>query len=60
CRTGPGSSNIRIAEAARARGMKWNPYGCGFTHGAKTIVMTSEREVFTTVGLPYLAPEDRK
>lgn len=60
CRTGPGASNIRIAEAAQKRGLKWHPYGSGFTRGSETLVMSSERQVFETVGLPYLEPEARR
>lgn len=60
CRTGPGASNIRIAEAAAKRGLKWHPYGVGFTKGRETLVIRSERQVFETVGLPYLEPEARR
>lgn len=63
CRTGPGESNIRIAEAARRKGWMWNPYGEGFSRGVglgrERIGVTSEREVFEFVGLPYLEPEKR-
>lgn len=63
CRTGPGESNIAVASAAQAKGWKWNPYGSGFSRqiGLTTEqhVVTSEREVFEFVGLPYLEPEKR-
>lgn len=65
CRTGPADSNARIAKAAQARGWKWNPYGPGFTRVvdgdtlARSHAVTSEADVFTFVGLPYLPPEDR-
>lgn len=63
CRTGPSESNIRIAEAARRKGWMWNPYGEGFSRGAglgrERVGVTSERDVFEFVGLPYLEPEKR-
>jgi len=65
CRTGPSESNIRICEAARRRGWKWNPYGAGFTKGERIAgtyaehACHSEAEVFEFVGLPHLTPEER-
>ena len=65
-RTGSEQSNIRIAEAAQARGWKWNISGSGFARGgalagpAESHAVESEREVFDFVGLPYLEPEERK
>jgi len=64
CRTGGAETNKAICNAAIAKGWKWNPYGEGFTQRkglasrAKHIV-TSERDVFEFVGLPYLEPEER-
>ncbi len=60
CRTGSKESNMRIAESARAKGWRWNPYGSGFTgpNGA-THSVDSERAVFDFVGLPYLEPSAR-
>jgi DNA polymerase/3'-5' exonuclease PolX len=58
CRTGPAESNMRIAQAAQARGWKWNPYGEGFSRGGHDDVefesraMTNEAAVFEFVGLP--------
>lgn len=61
CRTGPADSNTRIASAAKARGWKWAPYSPGFERedGAQVRAMTSEREVFEFVGLPYAEPDGR-
>lgn len=60
CRTGGMESNIRIAEAAQAKGWKWNPYGPGFTDDHGDIVpSTTERQAFELVGLPYLEPWER-
>lgn len=61
CRTGGAKNNVRICNAAIARGWKWNPYGEGFarTNPDERRVVTSEREVFDFVGLPYLEPWER-
>lgn len=59
CRTGPGTSNIAIASAAKAMGWRWNPYGPGFSRGDEVLAVGSEQEVFTFVNLPYKKPEDR-
>ena len=60
CRTGPTGNNVAIANAAIAKGWKWNPYGEGFTDNEGNVRrVTSEREVFELVGLPYREPWDR-
>ena len=60
CRTGSKSNNIRIASAARSLGLRWNPYGVGFTDpGGHPLIVRSERDVFEHVGLDYLEPESR-
>lgn len=63
CRTGPGESNIAVASAAQAKGWKWNPYGPGFSRPigltSEEYIVTSEREVFEFVGLPFKEPRDR-
>jgi DNA polymerase/3'-5' exonuclease PolX len=61
CRTGGEETNIRIAAAARAKGWKWNPYDEGFTSrsGIQKHPVTSERDVFGFVGIPYLEPWQR-
>ena len=63
CRTGSAENNIRIAAAAKAKKMKWHPYGEGFTdarHGmGELIPVRSEEDVFRIVGLPYLQPSQR-
>lgn len=65
CRTGPLESNIRICEAARAKGWKYCPYEGTFSRGGvlagepEHYYPTSERDVFDFVGLPYLEPEAR-
>ena len=64
-RTGSEQSNLRIAEAAQARGWKWNISGAGFERGEmlgpiEKHGVESEQEVFAFVGLPYLEPEERE
>lgn len=60
CRTGSAETNIRICRAAKARGLRWNPYGQGFQGaGGKVYPCVSERDVFEKVGLQYLEPWER-
>lgn len=61
CRTGPAESNTAIAQAARARGWKWEPYSEGFVRqdGSERFQVRSEREVFEFVGMEYHKPENR-
>jgi DNA polymerase/3'-5' exonuclease PolX len=67
CRTGGARSNEEIACAAKERGWKWNPYGCGFSRGGPLTgrefeerKMVSEEDVFHFVGLPFKKPEERE
>lgn len=60
CRTGSAENNVRIAAAAKARGWHWHPYGTGFTdERGRPVSVTSERDVFTLLELPYLEPHQR-
>jgi len=63
CRTGGSVTNVAICDAAIRRGLKWTPYGEGFSRavglGREVVPVSSEEEVFSTVGLPWLAPEER-
>jgi DNA polymerase/3'-5' exonuclease PolX len=59
-RTGPAKLNQQIASLARERGLRWHPYGKGFTRtDGSWLVVGSEREVFEAVGLRYLEPRKR-
>ena len=61
CRTGGAENNVALAQAAQAKGWKWNPYGPGFTDDTGRIVpVASKQDVFRLAGLPYLPPEQRK
>lgn len=66
CRTGPADLNVKICNAAIAKGWKWNPYGSGFSRGGPLAGETeeykveSEEAVFEFVGLPFLKPEARR
>jgi DNA polymerase/3'-5' exonuclease PolX len=61
CRTGSAEHNVRICEAAQAKGWKWNPYGAGFydRHGTLVHRTTTERDVLAAVGLPWREPWER-
>lgn len=60
CRTGSKENNMAIAEAAKAKGWHWNPYGSGFTTGGgSSHQVTSEADVYDFVGLPFKEPKDR-
>jgi len=60
-RTGGLESNKQIATEALKKGLRWNPYGAGFTkRDGGIIAVHSEAEVFANVGLPYLSPEERR
>lgn len=61
CRTGGATTNMRIASAAIDKGWKWHPYGAGFSNQQGELVpVTSERDVFDLVDLPYLEPWERE
>lgn len=62
CRTGGKISNTEIAVAAQERGLKWNPFGVGFTNvrtGKLARTVRSEEDVFEIAGVPYLPPHLR-
>ena len=60
CRTGSAENNIRIAAAAQQKGLKWHPYGNGFTDDrGREMPVTSEEDVFRVVGHHYLQPNER-
>jgi len=60
CRTGPAKLNQQIAKLARQRGLRWHPYGRGFTRtDGSWLVVGSARDVFEAVGLRYLEPRKR-
>lgn len=66
CRTGSKETNMRVCNAAIARGCNWRPYEGGFTQKfvsepgtTRFWRMDSEEEVFRFVGLPFLPPEER-
>jgi len=60
CRTGGKQNNINICQAAKAKGLKWIPYGAGFSNGSLIIPANSEKEVYDIAGLPYLEPWARE
>lgn len=72
CRTGGAQTNMEIASRAKERMLQWNPsIDCaGFTMlntrggdgkgGRQQIRVSSEEDVFATVGMEYLPPHRRK
>lgn len=61
CRTGSAETNTRIATAAKNRGLRWNPYGPGFSNltTGDRLPVTSEEDVFRIAGLDFLPPSQR-
>jgi DNA polymerase/3'-5' exonuclease PolX len=60
-RTGPAEMNIRLIQAAAARGIKMHAYGEGFTReDGEAIRCGSEEDVFAICGVLYSQPENRK
>jgi DNA polymerase/3'-5' exonuclease PolX len=60
CRTGSAANNIKICQATQAKGWKWHPYESGFTNErGETVPVSSERDIFDLVGLPYREPSER-
>ncbi len=59
CRTGGAENNRTIASAARMKGWQWQPYSEGFKTQTGYRQVTSERDCFAAVGLPYKEPKDR-
>jgi DNA polymerase/3'-5' exonuclease PolX len=58
-KTGGAKTKKRIA-AARRKGWRFRVNGDGFDTPDGHITCSTEREVFETVGLPYLPPEQRE
>jgi len=56
--TGSRSHNIAVRRIARQQGLKINEYGV--FRGAKHIAGKTEKEVFESIGLPYIPPELRE
>lgn len=58
CRTGSKEHNIKLANAALRRGVRWNPYS-GIIQDGRPLTAESEEDIFVQAGLPYLPPEAR-
>jgi DNA polymerase (family X) len=56
--TGPKSFNIRLSGIAKKRGWKLSEYGL-FDAQGQLVAGATERDVFTSLGLRYLSPEER-
>ncbi len=59
CRTGSKQFNIWFANQARAQGLRWNPHA-GMFCGDKLIASATEQEMFASLGLAFIPPEDRE
>ena len=56
--TGSRAHNIAVRRIAQKRGLKLNEYG--IFRGKQRIAGSSEAEMFTAIGLPYIPPELRE
>jgi DNA polymerase (family X) len=59
CRTGPAEHNVGICMAARRRGWSWRPYGEGFESNGRVHRVTSERDLYDFLKLPFREPHLR-
>lgn len=61
CRTGSAEHNIILADAAIAKGWKWQPTAKfpGFQDGYVQIPIDNDRHAFELLGLDYKSPEER-
>jgi DNA polymerase (family 10) len=59
CRTGSKEHNIYLVEHAKRQGLVWRPYA-GVFAGDRCLAGESENEVFTALGLEWIAPVDRE
>lgn len=58
--TGSKEHNIRLRTLAREKGYKINEYGLFEVSTGRRIAGTTEKEMYTRLGLPYFPPEKRK
>jgi len=59
CRTGSKEHNMRFALAAKAQGLHWNPYEGISSPDGKLIAAEDERELYSTLSIPWKPPEAR-
>lgn len=59
CRTGSKEHNVRIAIAAKVRGLHWDPY-CGLLDGYKVIAGETEHSIYQALGLEWKHPKYRE
>lgn len=60
CRTGGSISNTRLAQAYKQKGLRWHPYGEGYTNlKGNSFPNLSEEDVFKNAGLRYIEPDKR-
>lgn len=59
CRTGSKEHNIHLAQRAQQLGLKWETMR-GVTREGQVIASETEEEIFTTLDLPFIKPEQRE
>ncbi len=58
-RTGSAMHNVWIAQTAQAAGLHFNPHK-GILRGREVIASAEEADIFTALGLDWIAPERRE
>lgn len=58
-RTGSAMHNVRIAQAAQAKGLHFNPHK-GVLRGATVVASETEEQIFAALGMAYVPPERRE
>jgi DNA polymerase (family 10) len=60
CRTGSAQHNIALCEAAKARGLHWNPQHGVMDAEGRCVACETEEAVFAALGMEFVKPEDRE
>jgi DNA polymerase/3'-5' exonuclease PolX len=60
CRTGSRIHNEAIAREMMGRSMRWEPYEGVRLRSGELVRVSSEAELYTMIGWPYLEPEERE
>ena len=58
--TGSQAHNVKLRELARKQGLSLNEYSFTSDDGGDDIICATEEEVYTTLNLPYIAPQLRE